>query len=62
MNREELIQRKAGVQAALARLRRQLAAAQSGGRPARQLAGLEEQIQALQAEEQRLRLQIDRSR
>jgi hypothetical protein len=62
MNREELIQRKGEAQAELARLRRQVAAAQRGGWPARQIAGMEAQIQALQAEEHHLRLQIDRSR
>ncbi len=62
MNREELIQRKGEVQAELARLRRQLAATQGSGRPPRHPGDLEAQIQALQAEEHQLRLQIDRTR
>ncbi len=65
MNRADLVQRKAEVQAEIARLRRQLSALEAGGqdrRRAGQVAALAAQIESLQGEEHRLRLQIDRSR
>ncbi len=62
MNRAELIQRKEEVGAEIAALRRRLSAAQGGGRDARRAGELEQQLQALMAEEHRLRLLIDRSR
>ncbi len=63
MDRAELIQQKDEVRARLERLRRQQAGLAAGDRVARQrAAALDAQIQALLAEEHRLRLLIDRSR
>ncbi len=62
MDRAELIQRKEEVHAELARIRRQLSTAREGSRDPRRVAELEGQLEALMAEESRLRLLIDRSR
>lgn len=67
MDRETLIARKAEVQAELARLHRQearIAAATGRTRDAQmaQLQQLQAHIDALMAEEHRIRLQIDRTR
>lgn len=70
MDRETLVQRKGEVQAALARVQRELAhaeqqAAESAGLraklSARRVSQLRAQADALMAEESRLRLLIDRS-
>ncbi len=65
MNRAELVQRKADVQAEIARVRRQLSALEAGGQSrgrGAEVASLSAQIESLQNEEHRLRLLIDRSR
>jgi hypothetical protein len=59
MNRAGLVQRKAEVQAEIARLRRQL---EAGGQDRRRAGQIAAQIESLQGEEHRLRLLIDRSR
>jgi hypothetical protein len=62
VNRDESIQRKQEVSAEIARLRRQLAGLEGSQGGGRRSAELDRQIQALMAEEHRLRLQIDRTR
>ena len=62
MNRSQLIERKQQVIAQISQTRRELErerARQSGGRRVREL---EQRLDALMAEEYRLRLEIDRSR
>ncbi len=61
MARDELIQQKEEVKAEIARLRRELAAAQERGGASRP-AEIESMLKSLMADERRLRLLIDRSR
>lgn len=60
MDREQLIARKHEVIAQIQRTRRQLERARAAG-STRQVERLDRQLQALMAEEYRLRLAIDRS-
>lgn len=62
MNRAELIQRKGEVQARIGQARRRLALMRSKNPSSRSVEQLESALQALMAEEYRLRLLIDRSR
>jgi hypothetical protein len=62
VNREELIQRKDEVRAEIARLRRQLGEAEAGGSHRDREPELQARLEALMAEEGRLRQLIDRSR
>ena len=62
MDRAELVEQKEAIKAEIASVLRRIAQAQgSGGRPAR-IAELDAQLQALMAEEHRLRLLLDRAR
>ncbi len=61
MGRDELIQQKEEVKAEITLLRRQLAVSQERGAASR-AAEIESRLEALMAEEARLRLLIDRSR